>query len=219
MEITQSNSSPDVLLLVAPGCPHCPSVLESLASLLKEGTIGRLEIINAAVHPEQAAALGVKTVPWMRIGGFELDGLIAPDELRQWVERSASVDGIKWYFVEMLKTGRRNKVERMIRNDPQCAKFLVDVLADTETSMAVRIGIGAVLEELAGTSLTASMIPGLGELALNGDALVRADACHFLTLIGGMAVIPWLTQCLEDENSEIREMAQEALAEGGSDKG
>jgi len=119
----------------------------------------------------------------------------------------------------MLKTGRRDKVERMIRSDPRYAELLVDVLRDADASMAVRIGMGAVLEEMHGTGLTDAMIPGLGELALNGDALVRADACHFLTLIGGVEVMPYLTQCLEDENPDIREMAQEALTEEAGDKG
>lgn len=214
MHTTQPISPPDALIFVSPACPHCPSVLENMVSLLKEGVVGRLEIINVAVHPEQAAAQGVRTVPWLRIGQFELEGLIAPDVLRRWAEQSASTEGIKSYFVDMLKIGRRDKVERMIRSAPRYAELLVDVLGDADASMAVRIGMGAVLEELHGTGLTDVMIPGLGELALHGDDLVRADACHFLTLIGGAAVIPYLTQCSEDENPDIREMAQEALVEG-----
>ena len=72
------NAIPDALLLLAPGCPHCPAVLEGLSGLLKEGVIGRLEAVNAAIHPERAAELGVRTVPWARIGPFELEGEQTP---------------------------------------------------------------------------------------------------------------------------------------------
>jgi HEAT repeat protein len=77
----------------------------------------------------------------------------------------------------------------------------------------VRLGIGAVLEELHGSGLAEIIIPDLGELARNGDALTRADACHFLSLIGGRQVVPWLRICLDDEDKEVREIAAEALAE------
>jgi hypothetical protein len=33
--------------------------------LLKGGVIGRLEAVNVAIHPERAAELGVRKVPWL----------------------------------------------------------------------------------------------------------------------------------------------------------
>ena len=52
-----AEKSPGALLLIAPQCPHCPSVLESLTRLIKEGKIGRLEVVNLAEHPEMAEEL------------------------------------------------------------------------------------------------------------------------------------------------------------------
>ncbi len=46
------NSPPDALLLIAPGCGHCPAVLEGLTLLLKSGKLGRLEVVNILAHPE-----------------------------------------------------------------------------------------------------------------------------------------------------------------------
>ena len=211
--MTTAPSPPDTLLLLAPGCPHCPLVLEGLSALLKEGVIGRLEIVNIAAHPEVAEAAGTRTVPWVRIGPFELDGVITPKELRHWAERCTTLEGAKEYFYQMLKNGRRDKVERLIRSAPQHAELLADLMADAESSMAVRLGIGAVLEEFHNSGLTDAMIPKLAALTRSGDALTRADACHFLTLIGGAAVIPHLHDCLNDEDAEVREIAQEALNE------
>ena len=205
--------TPDVLLLLAPGCPHCPAMLENLGSLVKEGAIGRLEAVNVAVHPERAAELGVKTVPWVRIGTFELEGALTPGELRRWAEQAGSLDGMADYFFRMLKSGRRARVEKMARQEPTRLKALTRLMERPDTSMAVRLGIGAVLEELHGSGLAEIMIPDLGALSRSGDALTRADACHFLSLIGGPQAAPCLRACLDDEDEEVRETAAESLAE------
>lgn len=213
METFQQTSNANALFLLADGCPHCPSVLHHLCALIKNGEIGQLQIINVGVAPEQAQMLGAKTVPWVRIGAYELEGLVSLAELRRWVGLGASDLGVKTYFYEMLKSGKRDKVERMIRNDPQRAALLVELLLDANASMAVRIGIGAVLEEFQGTCLTDVMIPGLGEMLQNRDRLSRADACHFLSLIGSAAIIPYLKYSLDDEDAGVREITQEALDE------
>ena len=47
-----SVAPPAALLLLSPSCPHCAAVLEGLAALVKEGVVGRLQVVNVAVHPE-----------------------------------------------------------------------------------------------------------------------------------------------------------------------
>ncbi|MCE5182460.1 MAG: HEAT repeat domain-containing protein [Betaproteobacteria bacterium] len=210
-----STPAPDVLLLLAPDCPYCPAMLESLAGLLKEGVIGRLEAVNVAIHPERAAELGTRTVPWVKIGPFELEGALTPGELRRWAEQADNLDGMADYFFRMLKNGRRAKVEEMARQAPLRLQALVHLMKNPDTSMAVRIGIGAVLEELHGSGLTEAIIPDLGALTRDGDALTRADACHFLSLIGGPEVASYLRASLDDENKEVREIASESLEELG----
>ncbi|PWB50418.1 MAG: hypothetical protein C3F18_09475 [Nitrosomonadales bacterium] len=214
--MAEQRKVPDALLLLAPGCPHCPAVLEGLSALVKEGVIGRLEAINIAVHPEQAAGLEVRSVPWARIGEFELEGVQTPGELRRWAGLCGTPRGLPEYFLHLLKNGRRDKVEAMARREPQRLLALVTLLADAESSMAVRLGIGAVLEEFQGSSLASVMIPGLGELTRHADALTRADACHYLSLIGGEGIVPYLKACLADESAEVREIAAETLAEMGA---
>lgn len=204
---------PDALLLLAPGCPHCPAVLEGLGLLLKEGVIGSLEAVNIAVHPDRAQELGARSVPWIRIGEFELDGSQTPGELRRWAELADTPQGMPAYFLHLLTNGRRAKVEEMVRQDPQRLLALVDLLADKEASMAVRLGIGAVLEEFQGTGLAAVMVPGLGELTRHADPLVRADACHYLSLVGGAEIVPYLRACVNDPDAEVRDMVAEILAE------
>ena len=58
--------SPDALLFLTRQCPHCPLVLASLCELVKRGAIGRLQVVNIEAHPEEAQAIGVRSVPWLR---------------------------------------------------------------------------------------------------------------------------------------------------------
>lgn len=208
-----NTSIPAVLLLLAPGCPHCPAVLEGLGVLLKKGVIGRLEAVNIAVHPERAEQLGVRSVPWVRIGEFDLDGTQTPADLRRWAELAGTPQGMPAYFLQLLTNGRRAKVEEMARQQPERLLALVDLLADASASMAVRLGIGAVLEELQDSHITSVMVPGLGELTRHADPLVRADACHYLSLVGGAEITPWLRACVNDPDAAVREMVAEILAE------
>ncbi|HQT26117.1 MAG TPA: thioredoxin family protein, partial [Burkholderiales bacterium] len=186
---------PDGLLFLAKGCPHCPVVLDALCALMKEGSIGKLQVVNAEIHPEIAAEYGARSVPWWRIGEFEFEGAASLAEIRKWVQLCGKGDGEKTYFFEMLKSGRRSKVEKMIEKRSERSGILVELLAEPEASMALRLGIGAILEKYGRSGLLEPMIPGLGNLAVHGDDLVRADACHFLSLIGGEAAVPYLRRC------------------------
>lgn len=203
----------NALMLLAPGCPYCPAVLEGLSGLVKEGALGTLEVVNIAVHPVRAQELGVRTVPWVRIGEFDLDGAQTPADLRRWAELAGTPQGMSAYFLYLLKNGRRAKVEEMARQDPQRLLALVELLADDSASMAVRLGIGAVLEELQGSGIASVMVPRLGELTRHADPLIRADACHYLSLVGGEEIAPWLRACVNDPDIAVREMAAEILAE------
>ncbi|MDP1681701.1 MAG: glutaredoxin domain-containing protein, partial [Burkholderiales bacterium] len=175
---------PVALLFTAPACPHCPGVKQALGILAQEGLIASMEVVDLAAHPERAQVLGVKSVPWFRIGELEFEGAMSLGELRTWATRAASREGLKKYFFEMLKSGRRRKVEDMIRADPQRSIAMVDLMRDPEASMAIRLGIGAVLEEFQGSTIAAPMAPKLADMLHDPEPRNRADAAHFLSLIG-----------------------------------
>lgn len=205
------DASPTALLFTAPGCPHCPVVKQALARLLEDGAIASLEVVDAASAAERAQTLGVKSVPWLRLGPFEFEGQMSPGELRQWAELAAQPQGLKTYFFEMLKSGRRAKVERALHEDPQRSALLAELVVDPRASMAVRLGIGAVLEELQGSGATLAMAPPLARALADADPRNRADIAHFLGLIGGEAARNALSVCLDDPDPEVREIARDVL--------
>ena len=56
-----SETPPDALLFITPGCPHCAGVLEGLGEPVKQMLIGKMTVVNVAAHPELAAEYGVRS--------------------------------------------------------------------------------------------------------------------------------------------------------------
>ncbi|OOG28747.1 thioredoxin family protein [Thioalkalivibrio denitrificans] len=211
-ESRQSQQAPvRALLLVAPGCPHCPTVLEGLATLVKDGTLGRLEVVNIAVESEPAATLGVRSVPWARIGAFELAGLHSPEELRHWAELAGREEGMTIYLADLMATGRRDQAGALLRKDPSLMHHLAALLGDTDSELSVRIGVMATLEELQEEGALEGQAPLFAPLTAHANARVRADACHALTLIGGPDALAALEARVTDPDPEVRETALDGV--------
>lgn len=202
---------PDALLLLSSHCAHCPAVLAALAELVKDGTLGRLEVINLESRPDAAASLGVRSVPWVRIGPFELHGLRGREELAAWAARVDSPGGMADYLHVLLKEGSLDRATSLIRSDPARLAALLPIVANPDASLNVRIGAGALLESFAGTQALTDLVPALGELSAHADARVRADACHYLGLSASPLAVPFLYARLPDTEAEVREIAAESL--------
>lgn len=199
-----------VRLIVTTGCAHCQTVLQALIDLLKSGGLGRLEIVNAAVVP----VAGVRSSPTLDLGeGIILEGERSAAELAAWLRKRGTPEAMADYFHELLIQGRRGRVEDLVREEPHRLLILADLLRRPDAGINVRLGIGAVLEELAGTGLASVLIEPLTELVKTGSPLVRADACHFLFLAAGADATPVLRSCLDDEDPAVREVAADALAD------
>jgi len=207
------NNVPDAELLIASGCVHCPVVLSGLAELVKQGRIGRLEVVNIGQHPEIAQARGARGVPWIRIGPFELSGAHTQSELAAWAERAGNEAGMRAYLIEGLQTGQLDSVTAACRRSPELLPPLLQLAADLETPFAVRIGVGAVLEDLAPDGLLSDVVAPIAALADSPHAQVRADAAHYLGLSGAAAARAPLERLSADEDREVREIAAESLAD------
>lgn len=202
---------PDAFLAISGQCPHCPVVLAGLGEVLKQGLIGRIEVVNIQARPELARTMDIRSVPWLRIGPFELTGLHSQAELALWARRAATPEGLAEAFHDMLKTGGLARVLAMLETDPVRLAALLPILANPEASLNVRLGAGAVLEHLAGSQALRLLIPALCELVRHADGRVRADACYALGLSGHESARDCLLPALADTDAEVREIAAEAL--------
>ena len=203
--------SPDVLLLVGTHCPHCPVVLAAMADLVKAGEIGQLEVVNIEQRPDRAAALGVRSVPWIRIGGLTLTGLHSKMELQSWVNKAGSMEGMADYLVEMLETGQVSEATAFVEQEPRGLDAVIHLLGDPQQKINVKVGLGVIMEGLAGSERLQKQIPALGVLTQSPSVEVRADACHYLGLTHSDEAKSWLEKCLDDEDQEVREIARESL--------
>lgn len=208
-----SSQYPQALLFIATGCQHCPSVLQSLSELVKSGMLGSLEIVNIQQQPERASELNIRSVPWIKIGPFELTGLRSRSELEQWIKRSDDPAAMGDYFGELMLSGDINKVVSIINNQPEYFTSLFELMARPETTLSVRIGIGAVIEDFAGSDLLKNSITTLANYTKHSEAHVRNDACHYLGLSQSKKAIEYIEPLLKDENEEVREVAEESLEE------
>lgn len=203
--------APDALLLISTHCPHCPAMLASLADLVKQGIVGRLEAVNLEQHPDVAQALGVRSVPWLRIGRIALAGVHGKAELTAWAGKADSEVGMADYFHMLLKEGQLPRAQALIEADPALLAAVLPIVGNVEASLNVRLGAGVLLENFAGTDTLRALVSRLAELSQHDDARVRADACHYLGLSGDAAAGPWLDARLVDDDADVREIAAESL--------
>jgi thiol-disulfide isomerase/thioredoxin len=198
-------------MLLGTHCPYCPTVLQGLENLVKSGVIGKLVAVNIEQHPEVARELNVRSVPWVRIGPFELEGLRSEKELRMWAEATGTESGFALYLDELLSTGKINQAIRLIKNDAAAIKALLTLFANPETQLNTRIGISAIMEDLAGSDLLKGIVDAIGELSRHDEARIRGDAAHYLGLTGSPKAVDYLERLVQDTNGDVKAVAAESL--------
>jgi len=202
-----------VLMLMGARCTYCGPMMLILTELMKAGKIAELRVVNIEVATELAAELGVMSVPWLQIGPFELAGSRTKQEILLWLERASSFDGITDYLEEVLAEGNIKYANKLIQRHPKALENVIDLMADPEAKINVRLGVGVIIEEMAESEQFKTVIPRLLEYLSAGDARTRGDACHYLSLSRDSSYIPYIKKLLLDESEEVREIAQDSLDE------
>lgn len=205
-------SAPEVLLLISTHCPHCPIVLAALTEMVKQGEIGRLEVVNLEAHQEAAQTWGVRSVPWLKMGLIELAGLRSEAELRAWATKANTETGMADYIHQLLKEGQMTRALDMLHANPALLGAVLPIVGNVDASLNVRLGAGVLIEAFANSAVLQALVPHLGELSAHADARVRADASHYLGLSGTAAARGWLAARLSDDDADVREIALESLA-------
>jgi len=205
------NTPPDALLLLGTHCPHCPTMLQGLANLVKAGTLGTLKVVNIEQRGDIARELGVRSVPWVRIGPFKLEGLRTEQELAEWATRAATHTGMTEWLNELLSSGNIATVLQTVSSDSAGMDALLQLFTDTDTQLNTRIAISAIMEDLKGTEDLAAMVDQLGELTRHEDPRIRGDACHYLALSGNPKAADYIKPLLDDPDADVRDVAREGL--------
>ena len=200
-------------MLIGTQCTYCGPMMQMLTEFMKTGRIAELRIVNIENATEMASELGVRSVPWLRIGPFELAGSRSKQELQLWIQRASSFDGVTDYLVEVLAEGNIKYASKLIHDYPQALENVIELMADAEAKINVRLGVGVIIEEMAESDAFKSIIPRLLEYLSHDDARIRGDACHYLSLTRDRSYIPDIESLLADDSEEVREIAQDSLDE------
>jgi glutaredoxin len=203
--------SVNALLLTSPGCPHCASVRQTLQKLISEGLLGGFEEIDLSQTPQTAESLGVRSVPWIRIGAIELSGLQSLAELRHWAILANSPEGLDLHLANLLGNGQRAQVLARTQREPVLIARLAALLGKPDSELSVRIGVMAILEELKVEGLLQGQATHFLPHVTHPEPRVRSDTCYALALIGGADAIAALRACSTDPDQEVRETAQEGV--------
>ena len=209
---------PDALLLTAQGCSYCAGMKTILNKLYGEGLLKRFEEVDVAEHPEIAARYGVRSVPWLALGPFHLQGMHSETDIRTWLKRLDTDDATQEYYRQLLLDGDLDQVMAMMGNDPAGLFDLLALAAAPDLDLKLRLGISAVFEAFEGKPELQALSCEFIKLASHDQASVRADAAHYLSLTHDRAVVAVLRTLAADPDREVREVAEDALAELDDDR-
>lgn len=223
MNNQEKTPTPNALMLLSSHCAYCPSILDSLSKMIKNGDIGTLNVINLEKNPDAMQKYKVRSVPWVRIGKYKLTGAQTIEALKQraeWAQKDLSEkengkgNGEKNTiadFDHLLSEGQVNKVIELIKEDSSLIQSIMTLLGDSGTVLSSRIGIGVIFEEFAGTGLLKPLIPQLAELSNHQDQRIRADAYHYLGMTDDQKAILILESVKNEDDKEVKEIIKDSL--------
>lgn len=203
--------SSTVLMLMGTQCTYCGPMMQILTEIMKTGQLADLRIVNIEEDPQLAVQLGVRSVPWLQIGPFELQGSRSKQEILLWLKRASSSEGLSEYLEEVLLEGNLEYANKLIQRYPQALENIIDLMADPEAKINLRLGVGVIIEDMAESESFKAVTPRLIEYLSNDDARIRGDACHYLSLTKDASYVPDIKKLLADESEEVREIAQDSL--------
>lgn len=133
--------------------------------------------------------------------------------LPQYAQWLITEQHLSTYYNALLLSGQAARVAELIQQTPSSFAAVVELLISKGSPLSTRMGIGVVMEELAGSHVLSQQIDLLIPLTQAKDARLRADACYYLELSGNPATLPSLQACLNDPDPSVREVAADGVAQ------
>ncbi|RLI89911.1 MAG: hypothetical protein DRO98_00105 [Archaeoglobales archaeon] len=203
----------EVVVFVAPFCPHCAKVVEIANKIAIANPKIKVRIVDVSLLTKLGERFGITSAPTVVINGeIKLVGELSENELVEWIYRANSEYKFD-YFVTLLRDGRIDEVMEIISKKPEDVEVLGEILDQPE--LMARIGAMILLERVFRDKPEAIEIAKrkIRELLLSDDSVKAQDAAFILGKIGRKEDIPLLQKLLESRDSEVREAAREAINE------
>ena len=114
------------------------------------------------------------------------------------------------YFAQQLGAGQLDTVLGRVRREPGLCAELLELLADPQADISVRLGVSAALESLEGEPALKQQIERLGALTRSTEARLRGDAAWFLGLTDSVEALPWLEAMDAEPQPDVKEIVEES---------
>jgi len=205
----------EIKVFVAPICPHCAQVVESVNRIAIANPQIKVEIIDVTLYPDLGEKYEVTSAPTIVIGeDVKLVGDHSLEELLDWIKRTLCGEDYRVeYYIMLLKDGRIDEVKEAIEKDEKNLLVLAEVLERPE--IMARVGAMMILEEIfeKDPEKVKAVKEKILEILKKGDPTAIQDAAYILGKIGSKEDIPLLEELLNSENEDVREAVEEAIEE------
>lgn len=199
------------ILLITRHCPHCATMLEHATQLTKEACISPLQIVNLEADPSYAETYQVRTVPWIKIGPLQFDGLQSLATLRNWAHKAGTATGLQDYIEATLNEGNWQKIDQLTKARSDYFAIMLQLFGNPDNGIQVQLGLTTIFEQPHNQPILAQSIPTLQALTTHASPQLRADACYLLGLSQSPTAIDALRLCLNDPDPSVREIATEEM--------
>lgn len=135
----------------------------------------------------------------------------SPKEIQQWILTAQTDQGMQKYIEEFLANGQLMTIAQAIRLNPEFFSSVVNMLKDEETSMNIRIGLDALIENFSASEILQQYSDEFKKIASANNVRLQIDALHYIALTGDRKNIEFLQNKTEDKDLQIKEAAIEAL--------
>jgi HEAT repeat protein len=110
-----------------------------------------------------------------------------------------------------MEGGFLDNIIDMFKHDKSLYEYIGDLMTDER--MRVRIGVAALIETLKrdDSENIPKAIPYILPLLKDKNPVIRGDAAYLLDLIGDKGAIPFLKELINDEDSNVKIIAKEAI--------
>jgi len=214
----------DIELFISTHCPHCAQTLELLTTAIKHEEFSSLKIINLNTLNNPTDYSYIRSVPFIKIDGFEFSGEITKSELDNWLSAYKNGTLSKLYFTNLLMDGLINQLEHFIKRKPGYWLDLINLAQDPETKMQVRIGITALFESLNKEVITIpsidKIITSLIHAAQTTEDAIQVDLIYLLSLLYSAlkeagephkALNDFIESRFNDKSDEIKEIIEDVF--------
>jgi hypothetical protein len=200
-----------VLLLIAPMCPHCPQAVRNVLSVIVSLPHVSVAVVDVTEFGDIAEQYNVKSTPTAIInGGSTIVGAVSREEFAQKLAEASEGESLTEIIDSMVKSGRAENAAALIceKNAPE---IILPILTSKEFSR--RIGALFAMEEALKLNqrIFDPIVEDLTPLLFQDEAPLRGDTAELLGKIGNPAAIPALEKAGSDPDPDVREAVEEAL--------